>query len=71
MEEIIMDKIKMNDDMMEEVTGGSVLPYVVQPGDSLNSIAKKYNVSMDQLVKWNNIKDPNFLTVVQQLKIKF
>lgn len=71
MEEIIMDKIKMNDDMMEEVTGGSVLPYVVQPGDSLNSIAKKYNVSMDQLVKWNNIKDPNFLTVGQQLKIKF
>ncbi len=66
-----MDKIKMNDDMMEEVTGGSVLPYVVQPGDSLNSIAKKYNVSMDQLVKWNNIKDPNFLTVGQQLKIKF
>lgn len=67
-----MDKVvKMNDDMMEEVTGGSVLPYTVQPGDSLDRIAKKYNVTVDQLQKWNNIKDPNFLTVGQQLKIKF
>ncbi len=66
-----MDKVQMNDEMMEGVTGGSILPYTVQPGDSLNTIAKKYNVTVEQLTKWNNIKDPNFLTVGQKLQIKF
>jgi len=65
------DKIKMNDEQMDEVTGGSILPYRVQPGDSLYVIAKKYNVTVEQLVKWNNLKNPDMLTVGQQLKIKF
>ena len=65
------DKIKMNDEQMDEVTGGSILPYRVQPGDSLGVIAKKYNVTVEQLVKWNNLKNPDMLTVGQQLKIKF
>ncbi|MBQ9661803.1 MAG: LysM peptidoglycan-binding domain-containing protein [Oscillospiraceae bacterium] len=66
-----MDKVAMNDDLLDEVTGGSILPYSVQPGDSLGAIAKKYNVTVEQLVKWNNIQDPNILTVGQQLKVKF
>ena len=66
-----MDKIKMNDEQLDQVTGGSILPYRVQPGDSLGVIAKKYNVTVEQLVKWNNIKNPDMLTVGQQLKIKF
>ena len=65
------DKIKMNDEQMDEVIGGSILPYRVQPGDSLDVIAKKYNVTVEQLVKWNNLKNPDMLTVGQQLKIKF
>ena len=65
------DKIKMSDEQMDEVTGGSILPYRVQPGDSLDVIAKKYNVTVEQLVKWNNLKNPDMLTVGQQLKIKF
>ncbi|MBO5555576.1 MAG: LysM peptidoglycan-binding domain-containing protein [Oscillospiraceae bacterium] len=66
-----MNKEKMNDDQLDLVTGGSILPYRVQPGDSLNVIAKKYNVTVEQLQKWNNISDPSMLTVGQQLKIKF
>ena len=66
-----LDKVAMNDEQMNEVTGGSILPYRVQPGDSLNTIAKKYNVTVEQLVKWNNIQDPNLLTVGQQIKVKF
>ena len=56
---------------MTEVSGGSIIPYQVQPGDTLGAVAKKFNVSLDQLMRWNNIKDPNILTVGQQLKIKF
>ena len=66
-----MDKVAMNDELMNEVTGGSVLPYVVQAGDTLGALAKKYNVTLEQLMKWNNIKDPNLLTVGQRLVIKF
>ena len=66
-----MDKVAMNDDQMDQVTGGTILPYLVQPGDSLSVIAKKFNVTVEQLIRWNNIQDPNFLTIGQQLKIKF
>ena len=34
-----MDKVGMNDEMMDQVTGGSSIAYSVQPGDSLASIA--------------------------------
>ena len=66
-----MDKVAMNDELLDQVTGGSMLPYVVQAGDTLSAIAKKYNVTLEQLMKWNNIKDPNYLVVGQQLKILF
>ena len=66
-----MDKVSMNDDQMDQITGGTILPYRVQPGDSLASIAKKYNVTVEQLMKWNNITDPSILTVGMQLVIKF
>ena len=66
-----MDNVKMNDDQLENVSGGSVIPYLVQPGDTVSAVAAKFSVSMDQLMKWNDIKDPNMLMVGQQLKIKF
>ena len=66
-----MDNVKMNDDQLENISGGSVIPYLVQPGDTVSAVAAKFSVSMDQLMKWNDIKDPNLLMVGQQLKIKF
>ena len=66
-----MNKVAMNDEEMGQVTGGSILPYSVQSGDTLAKIAKKYNVTLEQLMKWNDIKNPDILVVGQQLKIKF
>ena len=66
-----MNKVAMNDEELDQVTGGSILPYSVQSGDTLAKIAKKYNVTMEQLIKWNDIKNPDMITVGQQLKIKF
>ena len=68
---MIEKKMAMNDEQLDQVTGGTILPYRVKAGDSLASIAKKYNVTVEQLMKWNNIQDPNMLTIGQQLKIKF
>lgn len=66
-----MDKVKMNDEQLDAINGGSIIPYQVQAGDTLNVIAKKFNVTPEQLMKWNNIQDPNLLLVGQQLKVKF
>ena len=65
------EKILMNDEQMDRITGGTILPYRVQPGDSLTEIAKKFNVTVEQLVKWNKIEDGDVLSVGQLLKIKF
>lgn len=43
--------------------------YIVQPGDSLSSIASNFNISVDDLITANNITDPNLLTAGQQLVI--
>ena len=65
------EKIMMNDEQMDQITGGTILPYRVKPGDSLEEIAKKYHVTVEQLLKWNNMQKPGDLAVGQQLKIKF
>ena len=39
------------------------IEYVVASGDTLSSIAYKYNVSIEELVSYNNIDDPNSINV--------
>ncbi|BAZ43283.1 peptidase M23 [Chondrocystis sp. NIES-4102] len=43
--------------------------YNVQPGDTLHRIAAKYQVSREELIKINNLKNSNVIQVNQQLKI--
>lgn len=66
-----MEKTKLNDSMLEQVDGGSQIPYQVQPGDTLETIARKSGVTVEQLVRWNNIQDVNVIPVGTTLKIKF
>ncbi|MCR5136612.1 MAG: LysM peptidoglycan-binding domain-containing protein [Oscillospiraceae bacterium] len=66
-----MDKVAMNDEMLDGVTGGTILPYMVKAGDSLGAIAKKYNVSVEDLMKWNGISNPDIITIGQKLEVKF
>lgn len=47
--------------------GGPV--YVVQSGDTLNIIAARFNVSVDDLIAVNNIENPNMLAAGQELVI--
>lgn len=42
----------------------------VQPGDTLNKISQKHGVSVQQMVKWNNIANPNLIVVGQKLVLK-
>lgn len=43
--------------------------YIVVKGDTLSSIARRYNTTVDALVKANNIKNKNLIHVGQELKI--
>ena len=44
--------------------------YVVKRGDTLSKIAAKYNTTVAQLVKWNNIKNANLIYTGQVLRVK-
>ena len=43
--------------------------YVVQPGDTLAAIAAAHDVRLDDLIRVNNIQNPNVLSVGQRLLI--
>ena len=43
--------------------------YIVQSGDSITSIAESHNIKVSDLVAYNNIEDPNLITVGQTIKI--
>jgi LysM repeat protein len=41
--------------------------HIVQPGESLNSIARTYKLDTKSLIDWNRLKDPNKLEVCQKI----
>ncbi|MCD0504850.1 M23 family metallopeptidase, partial [Bordetella petrii] len=43
--------------------------YVVKPGDTLYQIARANNVDVNSLKRWNNINDPNQISVGQVLQL--
>ena len=46
---------------------GLAVTYTVRPGDTLSAIARRYNLSVNQLVAWNKLENPNHLSVGQTL----
>ncbi len=69
----IGQKIKIpdrNDNTGNGNVGDSNLVYIVKVGDSLYSIAKRYGISVDDLIEINNLKN-NILSVGQHLKIPY
>ncbi|MEL0589968.1 MAG: peptidoglycan DD-metalloendopeptidase family protein [Planktothrix rubescens PR222] len=68
------------DTLSQEMSGAFVIPnderdqtvsevYQVGSGDTLARIAKAHNVSVDTIIKANQLTDPNALSVNQSLKI--
>jgi LysM repeat protein len=43
--------------------------YIVKSGDTLSKIAAKYNTTYQKLAKYNNISNPNVISVGQKIKI--
>ena len=63
---------EINPEELEQIAGGAgsnYIIYTVVKGDCLNKIAKRYNVTVDDLVRWNKIANPRLILVGQKLKI--
>lgn len=50
--------------------GSNVVYYTVVSGDNLTKIANKYGTTVNQLVAWNNISNPNLIYPGQKLRVK-
>lgn len=50
-------------------SGQSLQYYTVQPGDTLSKIARKHDQSVRKISEWNNISNPNVISVGQRLAI--
>ena len=64
----IISNFKFSNNTSSESKGDNL--YTVKPGDTLWSLSKRFNVSIEELVKWNNIKDRNLIIVGQVLKLE-
>ena len=52
------------------VPRGTKITYTIQSGDTLASIASKFNSTLDDIQKTNNITDPNKIQVGQQIIVR-
>lgn len=50
--------------------GSSATYYTVVSGDNLTKIANRYGTTVNQLVSWNNISNPNLIYPGQKLRVK-
>lgn len=52
----------------QSTVGGSV--HVVRSGDTLGAIARKYNVSVKQIMSWNGLRNADKLSIGQRIRIQ-
>ncbi len=66
-----MNVSPLSDDVLQDVSGGTQIPYIVLPGDTMEEIAKKFHCTVEQICRWNNIRNPQELRAGQKLIIRF
>lgn len=65
-------QIKVNKllNITDKKTNTKIIKYTVKKKDNLTMIANKFGVNVNQIVKLNNIKNPNLIVTGQVLRIK-
>ena len=56
--------------LVNKTLAGNKVYYTIKSGDTLSEIAEKYNTTVNQLVSWNGIKNPNLIYPGQKLRVK-
>ncbi|MBR5094095.1 MAG: LysM peptidoglycan-binding domain-containing protein [Oscillospiraceae bacterium] len=57
--------------MLQDVSGGTQIPYIVAPGDTIEEIAKRFHCTVEQICRWNDLRNPQQIRVGQKLIIRF
>lgn len=57
-------------EVMAIINGGAAQHYTIRSGDTLSSIASRYGTTVSQLVKWNNIANPNVIYAGRTIRVK-
>lgn len=67
------ERLRITDSMSNELyelgNPNQDITYIVRRGDTLNSISRKFNVTVDNLVRKNGIMNPNVIYVGQIIRI--
>jgi membrane-bound lytic murein transglycosylase D len=63
--EKMLKQARQNDDGR-----GSMKRHKIKNGENLGSIARKYRVTVKQIMKWNNLKNADKLSIGQRLRIE-
>ena len=63
------EEIPSNNENNGNDGSGNYLRYTIQSGDTLSSIARRYNTTVDELVRLNNIQNPNRIYAGETLLI--
>lgn len=66
---LLEDKTVIKEPKLKPEEQKKIIYYRVKFGDTLSSIAKNYNVTVKELVSWNNIKNPNLIFPNEVIKI--
>lgn len=66
---LLEDKTAIKEPELKPEEQKKIIYYRVKFGDTLSSIAKNYNVTVKELVSWNNIKNPNLIFPNEVIKI--
>lgn len=59
---------ELKDNDLAKVQGGTIIPYIVESDDTLETIAKHFKCTVEELKRWNNLDK---IDVGQKLIIKF
>lgn len=58
------------DEVQGAINGNSAQYYTVQSGDNLGKISIQFGTTVDQLVAWNNIANPDLIYAGQTIRVK-
>jgi len=67
--DVNISNIKETEDGRVEVTVRADAIIRIKEGDNLTDLAKNHNTTVEQLVEWNDIEDPNLIIAGRYLKV--
>ena len=66
-----MNKAALSDESLDQVTGGTILPYTPKSGDSWTKLETEFHVTAAQIRAWNNLPENSPVPIGKTLDIYY